>query len=219
MNMPRGAKPKRRRVASPKKRSARQHMPPVSAAPAAVVRPAIPGRIAQQNAPALELFQKGMEALQRHAYKPARETFRALLDRFPNEGALVERTRLYLGLCERELGRRQPNPRTVEERLAVATAALNSADDALAERLVRSVLAEDPGQDLALYLMAVVEARRGEGEAAVSFLTRAATVSPEVRAQARYDSDFEILRHLECYRALIDPPSGPAPRRTRRSLK
>jgi tetratricopeptide (TPR) repeat protein len=174
----------------------------------------------QPNPQAVEFFQKGMESLQKHAYQAAADAFKALLERYPSERALTERTSLYLELCERELKRRPADPRTMEERLTAATAALNSGNDMLAERLAQSVLAEDSRQDLALYLMAAVEARRGESEAAVSFLTRAISVSPEVRAQARYDSDFETLRHLDGYRALIDPPSSlSAAKRASRSFR
>ena len=105
----------------------------------------------------------------------------------------------------------------MEERLTAATAALNEGNDGDAERLAQGVLAEDTHQDLALYLLAAIEARRGEHDAAVSFLTRAAAISPEVRAQARFDADFEPLRHLDGYRALVDPPASlPAAKRARR---
>jgi len=194
----------------------------MAARPGAVSRPAPPAAATapQLSSVAVELFQRGMQALQKHAYKPAAESFKALLDRFPAERALTERARLYLELCERELARRPAAPRTVEERLTAATAALNSGDDVRAERLAQSVLAEDARQDLALYLMAAVEARRGEAEAAVSFLSRAIAISPEARAQARYDSDFETLRHLDGYRVLIDPPSNlPSTKRTRRGFR
>lgn len=216
--MAKRARPKPGRVKTTARRPDRQRSKPAPAA--VIVRPASPA-VLQPNPQAVELFRKGMEALQKHAYKPAQESFKALLDRFPTERALTERTRLYLGLCERKLKRRPGDPRTVEERLTAATAALNSGNDVLAERLAQSVLAEDSRQDLALYLMAAIEARRGEAEAAVSFLTRAITISPEVRAQARYDSDFETLRHLDGYRALIDPPSrlSAAAKRARRSFR
>jgi tetratricopeptide (TPR) repeat protein len=163
---------------------------------------------------AVALFERGMHSLQEHAYKQAADLFRSLADRFPGERVLLERSRLYLDLCEREIRRRPADPRTIEERLTAATAALNRSDDALAERLAQSVLADDPRQDLALYLLAAVEARRGESEAAVSFLSKAITISPEVRAQARHDADFESLRPLETFRTLIELPNG-ANRRAR----
>jgi uncharacterized protein HemY len=126
---------------------------------------------------------------------------------------------VYLELCERALNRQPANPRTLEERLTAATAALNNGDDSRAERLVRTVLAEDTRQDLALYLMAAIEARRGRAEAALSHLSHAMAVSPEVRAQARHDADFESLRESEAFQSLLDPPSSvSSARRTRRRV-
>jgi tetratricopeptide (TPR) repeat protein len=147
-----------------------------------------------------------MAALQRHDYGRAADHFQAVLDGFPSEGALVERSRVYLALCQRELDRRPVAPQTVEERLTVATAALNNGDDDEAERLVRSVLDAVPSHELALYLLAAVEARRGARDSALGLLTRAFDVSPEIRAQARHDLDFEPLRDLDAFQALLEAP-------------
>ena len=127
-----------------------------------------------------------MEALQRHEFIVAASRFRVLLDQHPAEGVLLDRARVYLGLAERELARRPVEPRTLEERLTAATAALNNGDHDGAESLARGVLAEDPHQDLALYLLASVEARRGRLDAALSYLGRRL---PLVRRRApRLDS-------------------------------
>jgi tetratricopeptide (TPR) repeat protein len=168
------------------------------------------------SAGALVLFQQGIEALQRHAYGPAADRFRALLAEFPDERVLLDRTHVYIEICQRELQKRPADPRTVEERLTAATAALNDGDDARAEELVQSVLAADGRQDLALYLMAAIEARRGRIEPALSYLSQAIAISPDVRAQARHDTDFEALRGAEGFHALIDPPTSPLGRRLRR---
>ena len=143
-----------------------------------------------------------MESMQRHAYADAATGFRTLLDRFPGERALLDRARVYLDLCERELRKRPAAPRTIEERLTAATAALNNGDLGRAEGLVQSVLSEDPRQDLALYILAAVEARRGRPDAALSRLREAIALSPEAGAQARFDADFESLFDHETFRAL-----------------
>jgi len=146
-----------------------------------------------------------------------------LIDQYPAERELLDRARVYLDLCRRELERRPSAPRTIEERLIEATAALNNGDDRRAEALAKSVVADSPDQDLALYLLAAVEARRGAQDAAVALLTRAVEVRPEIRAQARHDADFEPLRRLEAFKQLLDRPltDAPAavlaPRRARRA--
>jgi hypothetical protein len=88
-----------------------------------------------------------------------------------------------------------------------------------AENLARSVLAEDPRHDLALYLLAAVEARRGAAEQALSYLGQAVAISPEVRAQARHDADFDSLRGLDAFHELTELPAqaSGAARRARRA--
>ena len=159
-----------------------------------------------------------MESLQRHDYGQAASGFRLLLDSHPSEGVLLDRARVYLGLAERELAKRPAEPRTVEERLTAATAALNNGDHDTAEGLARAVLAQDPMQDLALYLLAAVEARRGLVDAALSYLGQAIAISPEARAQARFDPDFEALRDNDSFRELTESPAS-APSVARRGRR
>ena len=143
-----------------------------------------------------------MEALQRHEYRPAAESFRGLISRFPGERALLDRARVYVDLCDRELRRRPLQPLTAEERLTMATAALNNGDDARAESFVTAVLSEHPEQDLALYLSAAIHARRGRHDEALAQLRQAIAVSPDVAAQATLDSDFDALHGSEAFQAL-----------------
>ncbi|MEO8481802.1 MAG: tetratricopeptide repeat protein [Acidobacteriota bacterium] len=145
-----------------------------------------------------------MEALQRHRYAAAAAAFRSLLDDFPAERALLDRARVYLELCERELRSQPQKPTTAEERVTAATAALNDGRDDEAEQLAHSVLDDAPDHDLALYLLAAVHARRGEAGVALEWLARALEVSPDVSAQARHDVDFKSLRDLADFRQLLD---------------
>jgi tetratricopeptide (TPR) repeat protein len=165
---------------------------------------------------AVVIFGKGMAALQRHAYADAAEKFRRIASSFPSEGALLDRVRVYLDLCDRELRRKPPAPKTVEERLTAATAALNDGDEARAHELARSVVNEDADQDLAYYLLAAVAARRGEAAEALSHLARSVALSPEAGAQARFDADFELLRGHDDFRKLTEPPQTQTPAGARR---
>ena len=177
------------------------------------------------SAEAVSRFQRAMEAMQRHAYADSIRAFQAVLMGFPGERALAERARVYLALCERELNRKPAAPKTIEERLTAATAALNNGDDALAEELARSVLGDDSKHDLALYLLAAVHARRNDLEEALSLLAKVFAITPEASAQARADADFESLHDLDAFWTLTEPPASTSgsststggPRRGRRS--
>ena len=161
-------------------------------------------------AEAVSAFERGMAALHGHDYKTASTTFKALLDQFPNEGFLTDRARVYLGLAARELGRRPTGGGNVEERLTAATLALNNNNDEEAARLAADVLKEDRSQDLAAYLLAVVAARRGEVETALTHLRNAININPECRLQARQDEEFDPLMDSDDFHALIEAPTSPA---------
>ena len=176
--------------------------PPV--AEPVVTWPSHPAPVPVLAAEAVAMFQAGMEALQRKRYDEAAGRFRSLISTHSTERALLDRARVYLELCERELQRQPANPRTVEERLTAATAALNNDDDAAAEKLARGVLADDPDHDLALYLLAAIESRRGAIEPALDLLARAIGISPEAVQQARFDPDFDALHDSEEFWKLTD---------------
>ena len=166
-------------------------------------------------ADALALFETGVRCLHRKAYGDAAAAFRSLIEQFPAERALLDRARVYHGLAERELRRAPAVPRTIEERLTAATFALNNDDEDEADRLVRTVLAEEPSRDLALYLLAAIAARRGQREIALGHLHDAIASNPDVRAQAQHDEDFASLRHLDAFRTMVEAPR-PGLRRGRR---
>ena len=153
------------------------------------------------------MYERGLEALQRHDYRQASAILESVLRQYPEEKELHERVRLYLNVCQRQATPRGPAPQTIDERLYAATLAINGGqyDQAIAHlRLVRD---EDPDNDHALYMLAVAHAQRDEHAEAVAHLERAIALNPENRALARNDPDLEPLHDDESFRATIDAPS------------
>jgi uncharacterized protein HemY len=74
------------------------------------------------------IYERGVQALQRHDYGGAAGYFRTVLERYPEERELLERARLYLRVCERETSRQPAEVKTPAERVYAATVALNSGD-------------------------------------------------------------------------------------------
>lgn len=221
--MAKRAKPRPGRPTRPARAQERRIEPTVATA-RAIRSPGAPPSMPPPPPPgppaaAVATFEQGLRALERHAFGEAAETMRGILRSFPGERALLDRARMYLDLCERELRRAPAAPRTVEERLTAATAALNDGDDDRADQLARSVVRDDDRQDLAHYLLATVAARRGVADEALTHLAKSIALSPEAGAQARFDADFESLRDHETFRKLTEPPPnspGPAGRRLRK---
>lgn len=158
----------------------------------------------------VELFERAVHALQRHQYSEAASTLERLLQLDGADRSLLDRARVYLTLCARHLQESASPLKTHEERVIEATAALNNGDDEGAARLVRAVLEQRPDHDLALYILAAIEARRGESGNAIAQLRRALAVTPELSAQARHDPDFVSLKDLLEFRQLFAelPRSG-----------
>jgi outer membrane protein assembly factor BamD (BamD/ComL family) len=161
------------------------------------------------------VYERGLEALQRHAYQQAATLLESVLQRFPEEKELHERVKLYLNICQRQAAQREASPQTIDERLYAATLAINGGlyDQAIAHlRLVRD---EDPDNDHAIYMLAVAHAQRDEHAEAVAHLERAIALNPENRALARNDPDLEPLRGDDAFRAALDAPSTPRTDRRR----
>jgi tetratricopeptide (TPR) repeat protein len=166
---------------------------------------------------AVAVYERGLEALQRHDYGGAAVLFESVLRQYPEEKELHERVRLYLSICRRRAGApRDAAPVTVAERLYASTLAINEGhyDQAISHlRLVRD---EDPDNDHALYMLAVAHAQRGEHAEAVAHLQRAIALNPENLALAKRDRDLEPLRGGESFRvALAHRADRRRPPRTR----
>ena len=145
---------------------------------------------------AVALYERGLEALQRHAYKQATDLLESVLRQYPEERELHERVRLYLNICQRQATQREAAPQTIDERLYAATLSINGGqyDQAIAHlRLVRD---EDPDNDHAIYMLAVAH------------LERAIALNPENRALARTDPDLEPLRGDDAFRSALETPPG-----------
>jgi len=163
---------------------------------------------------AVALYERGLEAIQRHDYRQATDVLESVLRQYPDEKELHERVRLYLNICRRQASPREQAPQTIDERLYAATLSINGGryDEAIAHlRLVRD---EDPDNDHALYMLAVAHAQRGEPAEAVAHLERAIALNHETRELARHDPDLEPRRGDEAFRAALEAP--PMPRLERR---
>jgi tetratricopeptide (TPR) repeat protein len=201
----RPSKPAKERVSTSTVRPARQPNRRESAPPApSSSAQATPRRSTYIEAVAI--YERGLDALQRHDYTGAAHLFESVLQKYPEEKELHERVRLYLNICQRQATREEPAPQTIDERLFASTLAINGGkyDEALSHlRLVRD---EDPDNDHALYMLAVAHAQRGEHTEAIAHLERAIAMNPENRGLARNDPDLEPLRGDDSFRAALEAP-------------
>jgi tetratricopeptide (TPR) repeat protein len=165
---------------------------------------------------ALSMYESGVRALQRHDYQGAATQFRAIIERYPEERELQERSLLYLRVCERETAKRPATPQTAQERVYAATVALNAGDTAAALDHLRRALTDSPDSDHAHYIMSVALASRGDSGQALEHLRQAISLNPDNRALARQDPDLEPVRGIEEFREILDGSPGSARSKARK---
>lgn len=154
---------------------------------------------------AVALYERGLQALQAHAYTRAAELLQSVLTCYPDEKELHERVRLYLNICERQIAPRPVSvPCSVEERLYAATLALNAGEYGQALSHIQTVIADEPDNDHAHYMRAVALTLRGDFVGALPSLVRAIALNPDNRALARQDPDLEALRTDDRFRRALD---------------
>jgi tetratricopeptide (TPR) repeat protein len=186
-----------------------QASPPPASPPPEPLPPRKPGFYE-----AVAIYERGVQALQKHDFGGAASFFRTVLERYPEERELLERARLYLRVCERETSRQPPpGPKTPEERVYAATVALNSGDHSGALDHLHQALGEDPESDHAHYIMAVALGMRNRRDEAIEHLQQAIALNPENRGLAKQDPDLDSLRDHHRFRDALETP--PAPNRRR----
>jgi tetratricopeptide (TPR) repeat protein len=160
------------------------------------------------------MYERGLQALQRRDFAASAEALRTVIERYPDERELLERARLYLKVCERELEPKEPAPKTANEWVYAATVALNAGDETTAHRHLQRALAEDARHDHAHYMMAVVSTRRNDSAAALEHLRQAVALNPENRSLARQDPDLDALRDESAFKTTLETPpaEGAGPR-------
>ena len=161
---------------------------------------------------ALGRYERAIAALQRRDFETAAALFGEVIDDFPAERELHERSRRYLQICRRK-SLEAPTPETLDELVYAATLALNAGlhDEAL--RLLDAAQRQSPDSDRVQYMLALARADRGDLEAAATHLLRSIHLDPENRHPARQEPSLEALREDETIQeALRIPPGDRSPR-------
>ena len=167
---------------------------------------------------AIGTYQRGLEALQKRDFPSAAAAFRAVLEEFHDERDLHERSRTHLRVCDRQMTPAAAKPKTPEELVYAATVALNNAAQDESLRHLQQAIGQNPDDECAHYMLAVVHAQADRPDLAISHLERAVDLEPENRKLARQEPDFESLRETEQVQQLLKPPVAKR-RRARRASR
>ncbi|MGH9606899.1 MAG: TPR end-of-group domain-containing protein [Terracidiphilus sp.] len=149
------------------------------------------GRAALAAGPGFQHYQAAVQLLQQGKYERALEAFRKLLPTAPAE--VVERCRMYISTCERQLEKPNLAFLTPEEHYDYAVSQLNTGYFEEAREQFQAIVAAHPGADYAFYGLALLGAITGQTQECLANLARSIELNPKNRLQARVDNDFQNM--------------------------
>lgn len=149
-----------------------------------------PGSSLTSN-PAFQQYQAAVQLLQQGKYDKALAAFEKLLPSAPAE--ILERTRMYIATCKRQMEQSHLAFQTAEERYDYAISQLNQGYYEEAREQFTGVIGDDPRADYAYYGLAVLDSITGRPQECLDNLARAIELNPKNRLQARSDNDFQSM--------------------------
>jgi Flp pilus assembly protein TadD len=156
------------------------------------------------NPKAIQLLEKGIKALQKANYTLASTTFQSLLDKYPAESTLRDRTRGYIKTCERMTAAKPAQPTENSEILHLATFHLNRGELEEARAQLDKAKCKSDIKAETAYLLALYHAQLGEEEEALNSLAEAIELDAASRFAARTETDFSHFNELPRFRELVD---------------
>jgi tetratricopeptide (TPR) repeat protein len=159
-----------------------------------------------ENKQMLQDYQNALQLMQQGKFEKARALFEKLPRDAPAE--ILERSRVYITVCERNAKASALQFSTPEERYDYAVSLLNTGSWEEARDQFEAILAAAPQADFAHYGMALLNSMTGQAEEALEHLSRAIELNPANRIQARSDPDFIDMADDPRFTELLYPESS-----------
>ncbi|MDE3199394.1 MAG: hypothetical protein KGN79_00615 [Acidobacteriota bacterium] len=146
-------------------------------------------RAAAFTGPAFQQYQSAVQLVQQGKYEKALAAFEKLVPTAPFE--LIERCRMYMATCQRQLNTHGLKFQSAGERYDYAISQLNAGYFEEAANELKGIISDDPGADFAYYGLAVLDSITGRAQDCLDHLSQAIEINPKNRLQARSDNDFQ----------------------------
>ena len=147
-------------------------------------------------------FDRGVAALMKKRIEEAERNFLDLIQKYPDEKELVDRSRVYLAVCERQKKGARP-PLTEPEDFYYAAVFEKNRGNVLEaiEHLKRA--ARKNGGGRVDFLLACCYAQNGETGTALEHLKKAIEEDQRHRFLARHDRDFDPVRDIPEFQEIL----------------
>lgn len=152
---------------------------------------------------AVKDYQAALQLMQQGKYEKAYALFEKLVTGGATE--LLERSRVYMAACERNIKTAELKFDSLEEQYDYAVSLLNTGFYGEAEEQFEDILAKSPMADYAHYGLAVLKSITDQPEECLSHLSRSIELNAQNRIQARSDSDFQDMSDDPRFTELLYP--------------
>lgn len=143
------------------------------------------------SAQVFQHYQAAVQLVQQGKYEKALVALEKLLPGAPLE--IVERCRMYISTCQRQLEKQGLTFGTPEERYDYAVSRLNEGYFDEATEQFQGILKDFPTADYAYYGLALIDSITGRIQGCLDNLAKAIELNPKNRLQARADNDFQNM--------------------------
>lgn len=161
-------------------------------------------------AQALQSYEAGLRAMQEHKFDKAKPHFQKVVAGPIKE--LIDRATVHLNICNQHLERSTATQfKTPEEHFDYAVSLMNVGDYVTAREHLDKLLKQNAKADYVVYGLAALDCLTGHVEDSLRHLDEALKLSPQLRFQARNDSDFQNLAEDPRFTELLYPDPGAEP--------
>ena len=158
-------------------------------------------------AQSLQSYEAGLCAMQEHKFDKAKSHFQKVLTGPSKE--IIDRATVHLNICNQHLDRPSGSQfKTSEEHFDYAVSLMNVGDYVGAREHLDKLIKQNPQADYVIYGLAALECLTGHVEDSLRHLDAALRLKPQLRFQARNDSDFQNLAEDPRFTELLYPDPG-----------
>jgi tetratricopeptide (TPR) repeat protein len=154
---------------------------------------------------ALKLYEEGLKAFGRKEFSRALAVFESVLKEHPGEPEICDRARIYINICKASSAQ-STRPRTPDDFYYQGVLAANECRHEQAAEMFEQALGGDPGNDKAMYGLAVVSLLLNDRERALGNLARAIERNTANRIYALNDTSFDEIRDDPQFVGLVGKP-------------
>jgi tetratricopeptide (TPR) repeat protein len=156
---------------------------------------------------ALQSYEAGLRAMQEHKFDKAKPHFQKVVGGPSKE--LADRAGVHLNTCNQHLERSTATQfKTSEEHFDYAVSLMNVGDYVSAREHLEKLLKQNPKADYVIYGLAALDCLTSHVEDSLKRLDEALHLNPQLRFQARNDSDFQNLAEDPRFTELLYPDPG-----------